>query len=86
MGNSKLEVIMKNTLLDLNNILFEELEKLSDDEMMKDRQDAEINRAKAIAEISSQVIQNANVIIKAKKLQAETLGRDNVELPDMIGD
>lgn len=77
---------MKNTLLDLNNILFEELEKLSDDEMMKDRQDAEINRAKAIAEISSQVIQNANVIIKAKKLQAETLGRDNVELPDMIGD
>ena len=76
---------MKNTLLDLNNILFEELEKLSDDEMMKDRQDAEINRAKAIAEISSQVIQNANVIIKAKKLQAETLGRDNVELPDMIG-
>ena len=77
---------MKNTLLDLNNILFEELEKLSDDEMMKDRQDAEINRAKAIAEISSQVIQNANVIIKAKKLQAETLGRDNIELPDMIGD
>lgn len=59
----------KNTILDLNDLLFAQLEKLSDDELKgKDLHD-EILRSKAIAEISKNVIMNANLALKVSQVR-----------------
>ena len=68
---------MKNKLSDLNNYLFEELERLNDDEtlMNDDNLEKEIKRSKAITTVSSQIIQNANVVLKAK-IHCDQFGDD----------
>ena len=59
---------MKNKLSDLNNYLFEELERLNDDEELQDENKLkrELERSKAITGVSQQIISNANVVLKAK--------------------
>lgn len=60
---------MENNLESLNNYLFEELERLNDDESLKnnDNFEKEIKRSKAITQVSSQIVQNAKVVLDAKK-------------------
>lgn len=67
---------MKNNLNELNNYLFEELERLNDDEELKTNMDNEIKRAKAITSISTAIINNARVILEAKKY-ADEYGIEN---------
>ena len=47
---------MKNTLADLNNHLFEQMERLNDDDLNNEELDKEIKRAKAMTDVSSQII------------------------------
>lgn len=75
---------MKNTLGDLNNHLFMQLERLNDEDIKGEELQEEINRAKAVTSIASQIISNANIVLQAKKIEAETLGRDNTEIPKML--
>lgn len=75
---------MKNTLGDLNNHLFAQLERLNDEEIKGEALQEEITRAKAVTGIASQIISNANVVLQAKKLQAETLGREKTDMPKML--
>ena len=72
---------MKNTLADLNNHLFAQLERLGDEDLDSQELENEIERAKAIATISSQIIANGNLVLKAKQLKYET---DNEKLPPML--
>lgn len=72
---------MKNTLADLNNHLFAQLERLGDEDLDSQELENEIARAKAIATISSQIIANGNLVLKAKQLKYET---DNEKLPPML--
>lgn len=59
----------QNKLLDLNNHLFEALERLNDDDLMQgDRADQEIKRAKAIADVGQTIINNANVMLDTIKV------------------
>lgn len=60
---------MKNNLKDLNDYLFEELERLNDDDNLKKNEnfDKEIKRSKAISEVANQIVQNAKVVLDAKK-------------------
>lgn len=60
---------MKNNLSELNNYLFEELERLNDDETLDegDNLDKELKRSKAITSVAGQIVQNAKVILDAKK-------------------
>lgn len=74
---------MKNTLNDLNNFLFAQLERLDNEEMDSDQLANEINRTKAITLISHQVIQNANLVLEAKKLSYDRTEED-FSLPAMI--
>lgn len=64
---------MKNTINDLNNVLFEQLERLQDDEAMKDDAafEKEITRSKAITNIAAQIIQNGNLSLRACQYVAE---------------
>ena len=72
---------MKNTLSDLNNHLFAQLERLGDEDLQPQELENEIERAKAIAMVSSQIIANGNLVLKAKQLQIET---NNEKLPPML--
>lgn len=77
---------MKNTLGDLNNHLFAQLERLGEEDLKGDELKDEILRAKAVTEVASRIIDNANTVLAAKKLQADTLGRSNVTIPKMLED
>lgn len=75
---------MKNTLVDLNNHLFEQLERLNDEDLRGEDLKDEIIRAKSITDIASKIIDNANTVLSVKKMQVETLGKSNITIPKMI--
>ena len=62
---------MKNTLGDLNNHLFAQLERLGDEDIKGDELNEEINRAKAVTSVASQIINNGNLVLKGRHLQLE---------------
>lgn len=74
---------MKNKLSDLNNHLFAELERLGDEDLKGDNLNNEIERAKAIASVSAQLISNAALQLKAVELQCEYAGK-NIGLNGML--
>lgn len=55
---------MKNTLLDLNNHLFEQIERLNDEELSDDQLDRELKRADGMTKIAAQIIQNGELAYK----------------------
>lgn len=58
---------MKNTLADLNNYLFEQIERLNDDELDADGLEAELRKADAIVKVSEKIIQNGELAFKTMK-------------------
>lgn len=56
---------MKNTLGDLNNHLFAQLEKLGDDDLTGEELESELKRTDAICDISEQIIKNGELQYKA---------------------
>ena len=75
---------MRNTLGDLNNHLFEQLERLNDEELKGDNLKEEILRAKAVTDIASRIIDNANTVLDAEKFKTEVLGRSNIKTSKML--
>ena len=74
---------MKNKLSDLNDHLFAQLERLSDEDLKGDELKSEIERGKAITGVAREVISNANTVLRAAELKAEyTRGAD---VPGFIG-
>ena len=57
----------RNTLGDLNNHLFAQLEKMDDDELTGEQLDNEIRRTEAMAKISEQIIKNGELQFRAMK-------------------
>lgn len=76
--------MVKNTLGDLNNFLFVQLERLDNPEMSSEELQQEIQRSKAIVSVSSQIISNANTVLEAQRFVSETIGRSKVEVPKML--
>lgn len=54
---------MKNTLSDLNNYLFETLERLLDDGMDEETMQREITRSKAVTAVAETVIHNGELAL-----------------------
>lgn len=69
-------------MVDLNNHLFEQMERLNDDDLKGDDFEREITRAKAMSGIASQIIQNARVSVEAAKAFNEGLIK---KFPPMLG-
>lgn len=75
---------MKNKLIDLNNHLFEMIERLNDD-LSDEELEKEIKRAAAMSNLSKQVIDNAKVELEATKLVLDySRNPQEVKLPAMI--
>lgn len=62
---------MKNKLTDLNDHLFAQLERLSDEALDQEGLDREVQRTNSIVSISEQVINNAQVALNAAELVAK---------------
>lgn len=74
---------MRNTLGDLNNHLFAELERLGDEELTGEELDKEIRRASAISTVSKNIIANANIILQATKFKEGEMMKSD-EMPKML--
>mgnify|MGYP006966746074 CR=1 FL=1 len=76
---------MKNSLTDLNNYLFEQLERLLDDEICSDEESTkrEIAKACAITDVANSITNNATVQLNAMRFRAK-LGLGKEEMPQML--
>jgi len=75
---------MKNTILDLNNYLFEQIERLSDDYATEEELDQVIKRSDAIVKVSTQIIENGNLIFKTMKHMDDYGYGQNRALPALL--
>lgn len=74
---------MRNTLGDLNNHLFAQLERLSDEEIKGDALVEEIERAKSVTSIANQIISNGSLVLQAQKFHTEYKSKD-IQKPKML--
>lgn len=74
---------MKNSLGDLNNHLFAQLERLNDEELTGDKLIEEIHRAKSVTSVAHQIIATGSLVLKAKQLVDDRMDADT-KLPKML--
>ena len=74
----------KNTLLGLNDILFEQLERLNKPDLQGDQLDTEIKRSGEINRIAKNIISNANVVLRAQIAKDDRMCA-NTQLPELLG-
>lgn len=74
---------MRNTLGDLNNHLFEQMERLNDNELAGEGLQSEITRAKAVCGVATQIVNNGKLILDARKLVDDHMDIDT-PIPKML--
>ena len=75
----------RNTLMDLNNHLFAELERLGDEDLSQEELEKEIARgADAITKVGSVLVNNAKTALEATKTQLEYGRCNSVQIPEML--
>jgi hypothetical protein len=74
---------MKDKLTDLNMHLFAEIERLSDEDLKGEDLTTEISRAKAVSQVSTNIILNAKLVLDATKMQIE-YADINPKVPAML--
>lgn len=75
---------MKNTLGDLNNHLFAQLERLNDEELTGEDLEKELKRSKGITDLAEKIISNANIVLRATKLKSDLIDDRMDSTPKML--
>lgn len=76
---------MKNTLLDLNNHLFEQLERLTDDELTDEQIEREIKKTDAVVKIADKIIESGQLAFRTMQHMDEYgYGNANRSVPTML--
>ena len=73
---------MKNKLIDLNDHLFAQLERLGEESLEGDKLKEEAERTKAIVAVSSQIVGNARLAFDVQLAVGDQISRTN--LPKML--
>ena len=76
---------MKNKLPDLNNHLFAQMERLSDEDLSTEQIEAEVKRTDAIVAVSDQIVSGMKLQLDAAKLVATHGDRFLKQLPMLTG-
>ena len=56
--------MMRNSLTDLNNALFEEIERIQDDDLSDEQLDRSIKRAEAVTKVAEVIVRNGELALK----------------------
>jgi len=75
--------VKKNRLIDLNDHLFEQLERLNDDELQDEKLTQEVKRAASMTNIAKQIIDSGRLALDAKKVVTSGLMREE-EVPSPL--
>ena len=75
---------MKNKLVDLNNHLFAQLERLSDEETKGEELLTEIRRSQAITNVAKQIINNGSLVLHAHKAVSDGLIRNGHKMLGIV--
>ena len=67
---------MRNTLGGLNNHLFEQLERLNDEELTEGELQKEIHRSKSIEGVAKQIIENGRLVLDSHKFADDRIDAD----------
>lgn len=74
----------RNKLIDLNNHLFEQIERLNDEELSGDELQKEIERSNSMASVAKVIVDNAALIFEVQNYR-DALGKKNVpDVPDVL--
>ena len=73
----------RNKISDLNNHLFAQLEKLNDDQLQGDQLNTEVNRARAMSSLASQIINSTKLTLDAIKM-ANNGEINPVDIPNLL--
>jgi hypothetical protein len=57
----------KSQLIDLNDALFKQMDRLTNDDLTDDQLQKEIARSKAVSNLAAQVVQNAKLVLEAAR-------------------
>lgn len=76
---------MKNKLSDLNDHLFAQLERLSDEDLTAEQIEQEAKRGEALVSVSEQILKNADLTFKAATFVATHGDRYRPALSGLIG-
>ncbi len=76
---------MKNKLSDLNNHLFAQMERLSDESLTAEQIEHEVKRSAALVSVADQISGNAELSLKAAKLYADHGDKVLKHLPQIGG-
>lgn len=74
---------MSKNLSDLNSILFNQLERLSNPDLEGEKLNEEIQRTEAVVKVSGQIIGNANIVLQALKLKDNSM-EAGLKLPELL--
>ena len=74
----------RTTLNDLNEYLFQEMDRPTNEDLSAEELDKEIKRSDALQKVAKTIIDNGSLALQAKKYLDEYGKGDNVELP-LIG-
>jgi hypothetical protein len=72
---------MKNTLTDLNNYLFESIERLNDDSLSEEELEKEIKRSDAVQKVAKTIIDNGALALQAQKHFSEYGREEKIDMP-----
>lgn len=76
---------MRNTLVDLNNYLFETLERITDDSLTEEQMQKEITRSQNVAKVAEAIIHNGELTLKTVEVLNEYGLKGYDQLPPMLG-
>ena len=74
---------MSNNLLDLNSKLFEQMDKLSKENISEEELEKEISRSETMIKLATVIISNGELALKASKFKDDMLDA-TAKLPKML--